>query len=143
MYSGELTVVSFFNGPELDKIAWYGGNSSQGYKGRGWSTDQWKDKQYPGGAAGPRQKGQKQANAWGIYDILGNVNEWCLDWKADYPEGFVSDPAGPKEGLVRVKRGGSWTDGASNSRAASRGQLKANARLNHTGFRIVLCPTGP
>src|SRR5262249_24585612 len=50
-----------------------------------------------------------QRNAWGLYDMHGNVGEWVEDWKGDYPSGTVTDPAGPSSGSSRVYRGGSWS----------------------------------
>ncbi|MFM7738157.1 MAG: formylglycine-generating enzyme family protein, partial [Planctomycetota bacterium] len=65
--------------------------------------------------------GEKKANAWGLYDMPGNVWEWCSDWHGEYPNGAVSDPVGPREGSGRVGRGGSWGDGAALCRSANRG----------------------
>jgi len=64
--------------------------------------------------------GQKKPNAWGLYDMHGNVFEWCGDWFNEYPKGAVSDPTGPKDGVLRVNRGGSWEFGAASGRSATR-----------------------
>ncbi|MBP9912717.1 MAG: formylglycine-generating enzyme family protein, partial [Opitutaceae bacterium] len=61
-YAGPLVVLAERNAPVLDDIAWYAGNSSVGYRGSGWNTQDWVGKQYPGGRAGPRQVGLKQPN---------------------------------------------------------------------------------
>ncbi len=137
-YAGPIQILGERNAPVLDGIAWYGGNSSVRYKGTGWPTSDWKEKQYPGGNAGPREVATKQANPWGLNDMLGNVWEWCRDWYGTYPGGSVTDPTGPASGLFRVDRGGGWGDRARGCRAAVRYSLDPGLRSNFLGFRVAL-----
>ena len=73
----------------VDAVAWYGNNSE----------------------SRTHEVGRKTPNAWGLYDMLGNVNEWVQDWYGAYPGGSVTDPRGPGSGSSRVDRGGSWVLG--------------------------------
>jgi formylglycine-generating enzyme required for sulfatase activity len=82
--------------------------------------------------------GQKKPNAWGLYDMHGNVFEWCGDWFNEYPKGAVSDPTGPKEGVLRVFRGGSWQFGAASGRSATRFFTAPFGRGDWIGFRVAL-----
>ena len=80
--------------------------------------------------------GQKRANAWGLYDMLGNVWEWTSDWFGSYPSGPASDPTGAQAGSYRVFRGGSWRFYARYVRAASRGYNTPDYRGTSLGFRL-------
>jgi formylglycine-generating enzyme required for sulfatase activity len=83
--------------------------------------------------------GQKLPNSWGLYDMNGNVQQWCQDYgAAPYPGGSVTDPQGPSFGNDRVYRGGSWFTGAAACRSASRGGSFPTGVGFSTGFRVVL-----
>lgn len=85
--------------------------------------------------------GQKKPNAFGLYDIAGNVWEWCFDWySSSYPGGTVAHPVGPELGLAHVFRGGGWDYKAAACRAAFRNYVTPTRRLDYLGFRIVLAP---
>jgi formylglycine-generating enzyme required for sulfatase activity len=81
--------------------------------------------------------GQKKPNAWGLYDMHGNVWEWCLDRYAGYSSDDVTDPAGPDKGSIKVVRGGSWLYGASLCRSAYRSIARPGYRDYYSGFRIL------
>ena len=83
--------------------------------------------------------GTKQPNELGIYDMSGNVDEWCQDWYGGYSSGAQTNPQGPASGSDRVRRGGSWNSFAQDSRVAYRRSiLTPEPRSNYLGLRLVL-----
>ena len=105
---------------KLDEYAWYG--------------------QVSGGKTHP--VGEKKPNAWGLYDMHGNVSELCQDWYDDayYAKSPTDDPTGPPTGSCRVGRGGSWFDDARYCRSAYRGGHGPGDRDYDLGLRVSLVP---
>lgn len=140
---GELTLRGENDAPELDAIAWYGGNSGDGFElADGYVSSGWPNKQINHARAGTREVGLKAPNPWGLRDVLGNVLEWCEDaWNygKPYPGGERVDPLSAV-GTHRVIRGGSWYSRARYVRAAYRGGNHPGYRSDHLGLRLAAGP---
>ena len=88
----------------------------------------------------PHPVGQKEPNPWGLYDMAGNVWEWCWDWYGPYTAEADSDPSGPETGTARVRRGGASWDVARDLRSAHRIRVEPERRNGAIGFRVVRRP---
>jgi len=77
---------------------------------------------------------------WGLFDMHGNVSEWCQDWYGGYPSRLVTDPKGPPSGTDRVMRGGHWAAKAHGCRSAARGRFRPDSASDALGFRLVMRP---
>jgi len=96
--------------------------------------------QYEQGKIKPVAVGSYKPNAFGLYDMHGNVYEWCEDWKADYPKGSVTNPKGADSGERRVLRGGSFSNNARYTRSALRNDDSPDDRNTNGGFRLARTP---
>ncbi len=105
----------YSNGNNLDEIGWYKENSGR--------------KTHP--------VAEKKVNNWGLYDMHGNVNEWCEDWYDEYSSADVTDPVGPSRGANRVQRSGNARDKAKYCLSASRDYGNPERGFYNDGFRIV------
>ena len=106
----------------LDQFAWYDDN----------------------GGSTSHPVGEKRPNPFGLFDMHGNVWEWCLDWYSSvYAGGTVTAPVGPDSGRARIFRGGGWDWSASKCRSAFRNNVTPTRRLKFLGFRLVLAPNLP
>ena len=92
-------------------------------------------------SAGTALAGDYQPNTWGLYDMHGNVSEWCLDRYGAYP-GTATDPAGVSSGMNRVHRGCSWFNSAEYCRSACRSKMHPVIRSGSIGFRVCCAPPG-
>jgi len=139
---GDLTLRGEHDAPELDAIAWYGGNSGVDFD-NGYDSSDWPEKQHPHTRAGTHPVGRLQANPYGLHDMLGNVFEWCQDAAKGFGDPYpfasepVVDPVPPDHGSSRVNRGGSWLSIARYVRAANRFASPRGHRRDYLGFRLA------
>jgi formylglycine-generating enzyme required for sulfatase activity len=114
---GEITVIDCGNEPSLANMGWYCGNAD------GWT----------------HQVGKRTPNPFGLYDMNGNVWEWCNDWYQSTYEEEEIDPIGPPPGWYKVLRGGGWSDVARRCRSASRRNPSPHLGVNgRHGFRYAI-----
>ena len=109
---------------------WYCGDDEAGLVEAAWFSKN------AGGMTHP--VGEKKPNAWGLYDMSGNVCQWCSDKIIDYKQSPLNDPVGPPDCFDNVVRGGYWADNASSCRSASRLRHGSIGRFHNPGFRVVV-----
>ena len=114
----------------LDSVGWYCYNNITGITGDSDVTNDVSGK-------GTHEVGKKAANALGLYDMSGNVREWCYDWYGTVNTGTETAPTGASSGSYRVRRGGCWLYSAYSASVSRRGSVDPYDRNNDLGFRVV------
>jgi formylglycine-generating enzyme required for sulfatase activity len=117
--SGGITETSCGHDANLDVLGWYCGNSGKE----------------------PHPVAQRKPNAFGLYDMHGNIWEWCQDWYGPYPSGHISNPTGPASSSCRVLRGGGWHEDVEGCRSAIRVGRPPDSKAGTLGFRLARTPS--
>lgn len=117
---------------DLNEVGWYWENSGDKPLSGEWNWDK-----IPQNNCRTHPVGQKKANELGLYDMSGNVSEWCADWYGGYNSGSQTNPTGPTTGSDRVRRGGSWYDTSASCRISIHLAWGPIHRLNDLGFRVA------
>ena len=142
-----LTGMNFRLPTEAEwEFAARGGNKSHGYRYSGsdclddvaWYSDNCKDDEAESTEDSTHEVGKKSPNELGLYDMSGNVCEWCATYWGGYPSSAQTDPQGPTSGTYRVYRGGSWYYNASFCRVARRYGATPDYLSSVIGFRLAL-----
>ncbi|MCO6458674.1 MAG: formylglycine-generating enzyme family protein [Pirellulaceae bacterium] len=133
-YEGPIEILGENNAPVLNAIAWYGGNSGVEFElEKGVNANSWRERQFEFETAGTHPVARKLPNTWGLFDMLGNVYEWCQD---EWVELNSRQPTtGDRTSARRVIRGGCWSSYARNVRAANRYWYPPVYRNGYLGFR--------
>lgn len=87
--------------------------------------------------------GLKRPNAWGLYDMHGNVCEWCSDWFEPYPAAPLTDPVGPASSKYKLFKGGGWNQDSKYASSSSRFMMQISTGIHFVGFRVALGPVPP
>ncbi len=138
---GPLNEEGDFIAPLLDELGWYAGNSGVDYAG-GVPSHFWTPTLHPSKTAGTHPVAQKIPNPWGFYDMLGNVAEWCQDYRMPYYlRGLQIDPEGTLlAGRGRIYRGGAWYDACTTCRVFDRNYDWPDFRSFAVGLRVCIRP---
>ena len=115
-----------------------GGNNSRGYKYAGSSILDDVGCYVGNSSSSSHEVGQLDPNELGIYDMSGNVLEWCVDWYGSYESGIQTNPIGASSGSLRVRRGGSWDLNARYCRVSYRNNFTPDVQINNLGLRLAL-----
>ncbi len=133
LHTGKLTPRGKADGPELDELGWYDGNSGIEYEGTV-DCSHWVEVQHRYKRCGTHPVGGKKPNPWGIYDMSGNVWEWVWDV---YPNELVKFKERLKDAPFRMNRGGGWNAGPLPTRSAARYYASPKIHANNVGLRLA------